>query len=198
MITQYIQLIKNPLLFFKWDVEKNYLRLLLFFLAPFIILFSTEIILTIILEQSLTLERALFILVYLVVSAFLLASFLGIYSYLTYLGALFFNKKASYLNSFKAAIFGLVHLIPYLFVLMVVGFINFSMPSPISNSIYYVFSLILPVVGYTHALVIQVLAVLYYNKISAPKAFASVIIPVLVVFLMAIVITFLYLYFSLN
>lgn len=195
---QYLQLIKNPLLFFKWDVETNYLRLLLFFLSPFIILFTTEIILTIILQQTLTLERSLFVLVYLVLASLILTVFLGFYSYLTYLGSLIFNKKSKYLNNFKSAIFGLIHLIPYLFVLMVAGFISLFITNSTNNLIYYLLSTILPVVGYTHALVVQVLGIMHYNKLSTLKAFASVIVPALLGLLVAILLTMIYLYVRLN
>lgn len=195
MIKQYINLYKNPLRFFKWDAETNYVRLITFFLAPVLILFLSEILFSIITQGNLNLERVLFILIFLIGSVIISLTILFLYSAVTHLGVLFVKKKALFLNSFKAAIFGFVTLIPYLFLLMIISFFSLYFFSQ-QNSIYAALSLIVPVVGYSHALIIQILAIFYYHRIGVLKSFLSVVIPLLLLLLITVGVVFISLIMS--
>lgn len=195
MIKQYFNLFKNPLSFFKWEAETNYLRLILFFLSPVLILFLTEIIFSIITQSNLNLERVLFILIFLIGSALISVVALFAYSAVSHLGVLVAKKDAKFLYSFKAALFGFVTLIPYLFVLMIISFLSLYFFSK-TNIIYAILMLLIPVAGYSHALIIQILGVINYHKISVLKSFLSVIIPLILLIILIVGVVFLSLLIS--
>lgn len=195
MIKQYFNLYKNPLAFFKWEAETNYLRLVLFFLSPILILFLTEIIFSILTYSNLNLERVLFILIFLMGSALISLVLLFSYSAISHLGVLVAKRDAKFLHSFKAALFGFVTLIPYLFLLMLISFFTLTFFSQ-TSIIYSILMLLIPVAGYSHALITQILGVIHYHKISVLKSFLAVIIPLIILIILIVGVVFLSLIFS--
>ena len=188
MMKQYIRLFKDPMHFFKWEAEKNYLKIVLFFLAPFTILLLSEIILTIISGGVPTLNQAGFIVIFLVFVNLIAVAVMGVYSALTNIGAKFFNKKAQYYKSLKATSVGFTNILPYLFVLMIITFISLLITENTSSVVYLLFAYALPVIGYAHGLITQVIAMKIYHKLSVKQALISVILP-LFIFVLLVLLT---------
>lgn len=193
MIKQYIELLKDPITFLRTEKETNYLRLLIFFLVPFLILFLSEIILTIMLRYEMSASSLAFILIFMVVTTLMLTMFIFAYSGICHVGALFFKKKIRFINSFKSAIFGIVNSFYYLFVLMIIGFLSLWWFDNINNTVYQIFNMVLVVFGMTHAIVVQILGVMSHHKLKQKHAvisvvasvFASLIVLVLFIFIIS-------------